>query len=134
MLLWTKCLMEGDYWNFQGFFIILGIFGYMSCKVAPLISSKLIFLWDHGIRLCSFFKPLFTFIFYTRYQCRCCVYLGHPSICITFLHLYSILFFTLDLFAMTIDVASFSLKGSSYCNGRHPCHQLKMICQTWSLP
>jgi hypothetical protein len=35
---------------------------------------------------------------------------------------------------MTIHVASFSLKGSSYCNHTHPCHQVKMTCRTWSLP
>jgi hypothetical protein len=39
-------------------------------------------------------------------------------------------FFTLDLFAMTIHIASFSLKGSSYCNHSHPYQQVKMTCQT----
>ncbi len=37
-----------------------------------------------------------------------------------------ILFSSLDLFARIILIASFSLKGSSYCNHSHPCHQVKM--------
>jgi hypothetical protein len=49
---------------------------------------------------------------------------------ITYLPLYNTLFSTLDLFAMTIHVASFSLKGSSYCNHCHPCHQVKLTCPT----
>jgi len=64
MLLWAKCLMEGDYWNFQGFFIIIGIFGYMLRNVTPLISSKLIFCKNNVIHLCSFLKQLFTFTFF----------------------------------------------------------------------
>ncbi len=49
---------------------------------------------------------------------------------ITCLPLYNIRSSTLDLFAMTIHVASFSLKGSSSCNHSHPCHQVKMTCPT----
>jgi hypothetical protein len=44
------------------------------------------------------------------------------------------IFPTLDLFAMTIHFASSSLKGSSYCNHSHPCHQVKTTYPTWSLP
>jgi hypothetical protein len=44
------------------------------------------------------------------------VFTTATQLCITFLPLYNILFSTLDVFAMTIHVASFSLKGSSSCN------------------
>jgi hypothetical protein len=63
----------------------------------------------------------------------CC---AHQRLLFQHIHifLYNILFSSLDLFARTILVASFSLKGSSYCNHSHPSHQVKMTCPTWSLP
>ncbi len=70
---------------------------------------------------------------YPRRQIHTCQTHGpmpNTHLCITYLPLYNVLFSTLDLFAMTIHVASFSLKGSSYCNHSHPCHQVQMTCPT----
>jgi len=110
------------------------ICGWYTSKISTLCLSRWI---QHFCTTTQFSSSLFS----SSLQQKAIRYLTHGTsvgagftmathLCITYLPLYNILFSTLDLFAMTIHVASFSLKGSSYCNHGHPCHEVTMTCAT----